>query len=184
MAGTPEWVELYNPTDTAVDIGGWTLDTKSYANDATIPSGESIAPHGFYLIGDLGCGGDHEEAITLTDTDACVRIQDAGGSTVDAVGWGDNCQAGNAEWEGTAYPIDPSSGESPQRKVNDTINEDGYDPAWDTDNNSADFFLQTSPNPQNSSEPPIDPIPEFSTILIPIIGMIALFVIFRRKYKK
>jgi hypothetical protein len=185
-----EYVELYNPTNTEVDIGGWVIDTKSDTDaDATIPSGAKIQVHGFYLIGDTPwtpeagwpSSPDHEEEITLTNTDGWVRLRkSSGGEAVDILGWGSATVN-----ETLSYPDNPPEDKSIQRKVNETINEDGYGPAWDTDDNSADFFLQTSPNPQNSSEPPIDPIPEFSSIMIPVIATIALFAIFRRmKHRK
>ncbi len=173
VAGTPEWVELYNPTNQPFDIGGWTLDTKTWANDATIPAGEIIPAYGFYLIGDTGCGGDHEDAITLTDANACVQIQNAAGTTIDAVGWGDNCVAGSASWEGTAYPTDPGAGKSLQRRVNDTITENGYGPGWDSNDNSADFFIH-NPNPQNSGADPLPPVPELSTLILLSIGLTTL----------
>jgi hypothetical protein len=46
-----EWLELYNPSDVSVDLTGWSVaalhgDGHSY----TIPSGASIASHGYYVI--------------------------------------------------------------------------------------------------------------------------------------
>lgn len=46
-----EWVELYNPSDENADLGGWSVaalhgDGHSY----TIPSGASIAAHGYYVV--------------------------------------------------------------------------------------------------------------------------------------
>lgn len=65
--GTPgDWVELYNPTNAAIDISGWGFRD----NDAThtiykIPAGTSIAAKGYYLIeeADFGFGlGAADEA--------------------------------------------------------------------------------------------------------------------------
>ena len=49
-----------------------------------------------------------------------------------------------------------------------------YGPAWDTDNNSADFFIQDSPNPQNSGADPLPPVPKLSTIILLSTGLITL----------
>ncbi len=43
-----DWVELYNPNSTAVDISGWTFYDNT--NDFIIPSGTSIAPNDFLII--------------------------------------------------------------------------------------------------------------------------------------
>ena len=40
-----EAVELYNPTDSAIDIGDHVIKTESSATDATIPSGTVLAAH-------------------------------------------------------------------------------------------------------------------------------------------
>lgn len=46
----PAWVELYNPSNSAVDISGWILaDNANGTNGYTIPSGTSIAA-GAYLV--------------------------------------------------------------------------------------------------------------------------------------
>lgn len=59
-----DWIELYNPTNSSVDITGWSLQYKSAAGTGTYAVGltfgsVSIAPHSFYLIvsGAAGTGG-------------------------------------------------------------------------------------------------------------------------------
>lgn len=45
-----EWVELYNPTASSVDIGGWTLSTTHGTTvTVTIPSGTTIEANGYYV---------------------------------------------------------------------------------------------------------------------------------------
>jgi hypothetical protein len=46
-----EWVELYNPADVRVDLGGWSVAAlHGDGHSFTIPSGASIAAHGYYVI--------------------------------------------------------------------------------------------------------------------------------------
>ena len=46
-----EWVELYNPSDVSIDVSGWTVaSTHDTGNAFTIPSGTSIAAHGYLVI--------------------------------------------------------------------------------------------------------------------------------------
>ena len=59
-----------------------------------------------------------------------------------------------------------------QRKINATIERDGYGPAWDTGNNNDDFFIQTS-YPQNSATS-FPPIPELNTLMLLTTGLVAL----------
>src|SRR5437867_7242668 len=54
-AATDEFVELYNPTDSAIDMSGWKLQYKSASgftwNDrAILPANSTIPAHGFFLI--------------------------------------------------------------------------------------------------------------------------------------
>jgi hypothetical protein len=52
-----DWVELYNTTATAVNLGGWSLsDNPANLNKYTIPSGITISPNGFLRIWCSGKG--------------------------------------------------------------------------------------------------------------------------------
>ena len=45
-SGENEWIELYNPTDQTIDIGGfYIIDIKN--NKVTIPEGTTIAAQGY-----------------------------------------------------------------------------------------------------------------------------------------
>ena len=52
-ATTIEWVELYNPTQGPVNIGGWKIITTGGSEHITftIPYGATISAHGFYVAG-------------------------------------------------------------------------------------------------------------------------------------
>jgi hypothetical protein len=78
--------------------------------------------------------------------------------------------------ETLSYPTNPANVKSLQRRVNATKTEDGiHGPAWDSDNNSADFFVQDLPNPQNSTwideYGPLPPIPELPGIILLAAGL-------------
>ncbi len=144
-----EAVEIYNPTAGPIDISGYVIKTESSAADATIPAGTILEPHTFYLIADIGWStlkdnaawqdADHEEAITLTNTDAGVAIVHPNGTTLDAIGWGNTAGISPGLYE--ENPATPTSaGESLARA----------DLTQDTDNNSQDFTASV-PDPNNSS---------------------------------
>ena len=77
--GTPgDWVELYNPTTSAVDISGWGFRD----NDTThvfyrIPAGTSIAPGGYFLVEEAQFGfglGAADEARLINQYNALVEV--------------------------------------------------------------------------------------------------------------
>jgi hypothetical protein len=188
-----EWVELYNPTASEVNISGWKIDTATYQPDATLPAGVKIPPYGFYLIGDKGWTPDnsswptpdyHNEEITLTNTDGWIQLKDSTGAVIDTVGWGSATVN-----ETLAYPDNPPQNQSLERKTNATTIDHNYGNAWDSDDNSADFLIQDSPNPQNStwiSEPghkPLPPVPELPSIILFAVGLITLagYVLYTKK---
>ncbi len=174
-----EWIELYNPGTIMINIENWVIDTKSDTDaDITLPSGAQIPAHGFYFIGDQSGGSwnpdkgtwlspDYTETMTLTDADGWVRLRSSsGGPIIDTVGWGTSTTYETSPANG------PSEGESLQRKVDASTNEDGaHGPAWDTNNNGSDFFTQTSPDPQNSSQA-LPPVPELPAILLLSLGLV------------
>ncbi len=49
-----EWIELYNPGDTPIDISGFRIQSAGpfFSTDAVLPRGSIIQPCGYYLIGD------------------------------------------------------------------------------------------------------------------------------------
>jgi len=71
-----EWVELYNPTDSDIDIGGWTLST-THGKTVTlsIPQGVVIDPYGYKVYGYSGQWLDNE--------DESIILRNAAGDEVD-----------------------------------------------------------------------------------------------------
>jgi hypothetical protein len=144
-----EAVEIYNPTEYAIDISGYLLKTESSAADATIPSGTMLSANSFYLIADAGWStlrdntswptADHEEAITMSNTDSGAGITHPNGTIIDAVGWGNAAGINAGLYEATPS-VQVIEGKSLRRQ---NINAD-------TDNNNADF-LSSEPDLQNST---------------------------------
>ncbi|MBL8919844.1 MAG: DUF4215 domain-containing protein [Myxococcaceae bacterium] len=178
-----EFVELYNPTNAPVNIGGWVLQYRSdtgasYQNKATIPMGTTMPPRRYFLItsvrnasagtgftgamaSDLATAG----ALGLSGIAGHVRIGPALSTSVtdmnavDTVGYG--AAAGP---EGMAAPV-PSQGPlaSLERKANSMSTAASMGPGGadellgngeDTNNNLADFVLRMTRDPQNSMSAP------------------------------
>ena len=45
-----EWIELYNPGTTTVDLAGWVLRADDTTPNITFPSGKTIPPGGYFLL--------------------------------------------------------------------------------------------------------------------------------------
>lgn len=48
--GPGGWVELYNPTDRTVDLGGWKVANEHIEHAAALPAGTSIGAKGYLLL--------------------------------------------------------------------------------------------------------------------------------------
>jgi phosphatidylserine/phosphatidylglycerophosphate/cardiolipin synthase-like enzyme len=167
-----EFVELYNPTSNAVSLAGWSLQYKSatgttWSNLATLSSGATIPPRGFFLLGGTNVGGGYTGSATpdatfpagLADAGGHVRILDASAAEIDRLGWG----TGNAAEGGSPAPA-PSAYVPLERKASagSTASslwtggaEEFEGNGQDTNVNGSDFVLQSNGrNPQNSGNPP------------------------------
>ncbi|NVJ20206.1 lamin tail domain-containing protein [Myxococcus sp. AM011] len=172
---TDEFVELYNPTNQAVDLSGWMLQYKSatgttYSGTFVIPAGKVIPAHGYFLLAHTGYTGTGALAADATwsgfDMSASTT---AGGHVrigrdlttpspieVDKLGWG----TANTPEGGASGPSHPAAGGSIERKAlptstQATMAEGGSDASRgngsDTDNNGADFVIRAARQPQNSA---------------------------------
>lgn len=75
LSTTMEWVELYNPTSVAVDIGGWTVSTTHGETvTVTISSGRSLQPNGYLIV---------ERANWLDNDDELLILRGSHGEEVD-----------------------------------------------------------------------------------------------------
>ena len=74
----PDWIELYNTGTSAVDLSGFVLKDNDDTHIFTIPSGTSIASHGFLAFDALGFG--------LGSADA-ARLFSPTGTLIDSYTW-------------------------------------------------------------------------------------------------
>ena len=71
-----EWIELYNPTDSAVDVGGWAIaSTTVLKQTMIIPHGTTIQPDGFLTYS--------YKSVWFTDVSERVELRDANGVVID-----------------------------------------------------------------------------------------------------
>src|SRR3990172_6630687 len=71
-----EWVELYNPTDTAIDIGGWVIaSTTVLKKTMKIPVGTIIEPNKFLTYS--------YQSVWFTDVSETVQLRNADGVVID-----------------------------------------------------------------------------------------------------
>ncbi len=172
--GTDEFVELYNRTDAPLDIGGVVVSYRPasavmpYAARATVPTGTTLAPRGFYLLGSAGYVGtvtpDQPMAWTAGFAASGGHVQlTLAGAVLDTIGWNG---AAAAEGGMPVTTITSDSNRSFERKAAPestvmTMVAGGADAARgngvDTDVNAADFIVRTSRDPQNASSPPESP---------------------------
>ena len=166
-AGTnDEFIELYNPTDSPVDISGWTVDYRSSSGTTfntkhTFAAGTIIQAHKYYLIGGGGVSNRDNSSVSilmgLGNSGGGVFFRNSSGTVVDLFGWG---SAAASNREGTA-PATLSQGNSFERKAKTTstaatMGAGGADEfegnGEDSNNNSSDFVSRSVPQPQNSSD--------------------------------
>jgi phosphatidylserine/phosphatidylglycerophosphate/cardiolipin synthase-like enzyme len=174
-AATDEFVELYNPTESAVDLSGWKLQYNSAANGgwndrAVLPANSTIPAHGFFLLANTAFLGtvtpDYTSALWGTGQGMAdnghERILNAAAVEVDKVGWGSTAtvpEGGSpAPNHGTT-----ANNNSVERKALATSTADSLmagglhgllGNGQDTDVNGSDFVVQThGRNPQNSGSP-------------------------------
>lgn len=160
-----EFVELYNPTGSSVDLAGWMLKRRPPDGDPETTLVASIAgsitPNSYFLI-------TSQEAVASASADQVyttgsriaanntVTLYDNGSSAVDLVGFG------TAVASETATIANPADGGSVERKANTSSTTSSMEPGGadetagngeDTDNNTSDFVLRTVSDPQNASSP-------------------------------
>ncbi len=143
IAGTAagdDFVKIYNPTPSAVDISGWKLRKKSSTGtDSSLrefSKGSEVLPNGYFTWASsangfaASIGADASSTETLA-TNNSIALLDTNGTQVDAVAWGTGM---NQYVEGTPYPESPGANQVLQRKFTDGV-------IVDTDNNANDFTL-------------------------------------------
>ncbi len=162
-SSTDEFVELYNPTDSPVDITGWQL-VKRTASGAAYPLVEAcetlaVAAHGYVLIahptgytGAVVPDARYSTTNSLAADNSVELVSPMG--IVDLVGWG---KATHFEGAAAATPGNAKSIERkalPSSTAADVL--DGGADVFrgngeDTDRNDADFVSRDVPEPQSSA---------------------------------
>lgn len=160
-----EFVELYNPTDRDVAIGGWKLAYRSatggsYSPMVEIPAGTTLPSHGYYLLAGATWAETPTPDARWTSTgmadNGTIRLTDATDREIDRVAFG----SGN-DPKGSPAPNhgDKATNNSVERKASGTSTaaslgvggpEEFAGNGWNSGNNSQDFVEQsTGRNPQN-----------------------------------
>ena len=173
-----DFIELYNPTEAAVSLDGWSVQYISAAGTGTWKATNLtglIASHGFYLIQETaGSGGttdlptpDAAGSLALAATAGKIALCNttivlAGANPVsteivDLIGFGKTANF----YEGSGPAPAPSSTHSIERKASaastaETMGSGGaeelFGNGYDSNDNSSDFLTRT-PQPQNSASP-------------------------------
>lgn len=165
-AFTHDFIELYNPTDSAIDLSGWSVEYfSSSGNSGGKHDLSGSIPAGGYFLIEEGGGGegdplptpDGEGTLSMSGSKGSVKLYDASGAEVDLVGYG---------------AASLSEG-SPTSSLSNTTSAQRDDAGTDTDDNAADFST-AAPTPTSSgggATAPEDPQPAEpgATVTIPEI---------------
>lgn len=150
-----EFVEIYNAGGSSVSLTGWSIVGASNAADLTpdftFPEGHTVAPEGFFVVGEANVGGANLTATLLglpngTNGDA-VKLLDCTGALVDTVIYGENNNDAITDDRGQ---VGTSIGNPGSSKSMGRV-EDGLD-----SDDVSDWTQLRSPNPGASNVPPED----------------------------
>ncbi len=151
--GNDEFIELYNPSSSAIVIGDWIINRStgcgtSTTTMVTINSGVALLAGQHYLIG----GSSYSGSVTPDQPNESLGIANNGGialldSTNAIIDQAGLCST-TLYLEGTALTqLTTNSNRGYDRKSSPM----GI--CVDSDNNATDFFLRSPSDPQNSSSP-------------------------------
>ncbi len=168
---TNEFVELYNGSPAPADVSAYKLHIRNASGtDTNVPltfATSSIPAFGFFLIAPDGANvGATPDATYSTSTAELVanggvyisKSASAGVDVIDKLGWGTQPPGGFEGSPASAFGL----GSSLERKAfgdatsTDMMSGGKYETqgnSWDSDSNSFDFVLRSSPQPQNSLSP-------------------------------
>lgn len=148
-----EFIEIFNPTETMVDIAGWTIRASNSSASTgvryTFLSGIQLQPYQHFLLANNSYIGtvtlDAYYSTGITDGGGIAIILPDGITIVDEVG----LSGGSAYGEGDYLsPLTSSVNQSYERKVGGQAGN-----CEDTDDNNNDFFVINPSAPQNMSSP-------------------------------
>ncbi len=136
--GSPDdWIELYNPGSSTVDLGGYVIKDNDNADVFTIPAGTTIAAKGF-LVFDKGTAAN-QFTFGLGSGDQ-VRFFDPAGNLLDSYTWSSHavntygrCPDGTGAFVdtfgSTKGAANSCTNPSPL-KINEVESSDGSNPDW------------------------------------------------------
>lgn len=139
-SASDEFVEIYNPCSSAVDLSGWRLVYRSASGSTDIKlldlSSLAIGAQGYLVLGGSAFSGNADQTLTsgLASAGGGVALRNSTDDAVDSIGYG---SANNGLIEGGAAPEAPEYDSSLARTPNGN----------DTDNNASDFQIAASPTP-------------------------------------
>lgn len=164
-----EFVELYNPSGVPQSLSTCQLRRKTYSGGTNVLlindfSGHSIPADGYFLVAHADYSGldvdlsftSTSSNYTITDSNTLILecVKNGVLQEIDKLGFG---IAGDVE--NKSFSQNPGPSESLERKAYyfSTSSEmsgthSGFGNSYDSDNNSQDFVLQTSPTPQHSGD--------------------------------
>ncbi|MFN7134845.1 MAG: lamin tail domain-containing protein, partial [Myxococcales bacterium] len=177
-----EFVELYNPTASAIDLSGYKVQYKSatgttFATVATLPAGSTIGAYGYFLLtaapgtytGSVAGDWAHASAFNFAAAVGHVRIGTSAVGTgktdpnaVDTVAYGSTADSaeGNApapvpvSGSGTAGSIERKAKAS---STSASMAANGADAllgnGYDSNRNAQDFVTRQTRDPQNRASP-------------------------------
>ncbi|WP_084552513.1 Ig-like domain-containing protein [Bacillus cihuensis] len=162
-----DFIELYNPTDQAIDLANWSVQYASAAGTSwtVTPLDGTIPAHGYYLISEAG--GANGSDIPTSDASGAIAMAAGAGKValfndqaaksgatptgaIDFVGYGSTANS----YEGSGATKNLSATNSAQRRPYANIDPSlGKGNAWDTDDNAADFYVGSVAAPRNTASP-------------------------------
>ena len=171
-----EFVELYNPNDFNVDLTGYKLKRATNTGNEELLvaanhfNGKSIKSKGFFLLAHPDYTGSvipdiqWPQSYKLAGNNSLI-LYNSENKIVDKVGW-ENAQV----FETSPYPKNPGPNQSLERKAFASSTAESMTTGkhkdqgngYDSDNNSNDFILRQTSDPQDSQspiEPPPAPLP-------------------------
>lgn len=154
LGASDEFIELYNPTGAAVNLGGWQVRKSSgcgtnLSSVATLPAGVVLEPGQHYLLAHNASSvaglADQTYSSGIAD-DGGVALATAAGVIIDQVGL---CAATTYR-EGQALLVLSQNADQGYERL-----PGGATACYDTNDNTADFHLLSPSQPQNRSAPAV-----------------------------
>ncbi len=184
ISANDEFIELYNPTDASIDLSSYSIQYRGSNSlnfyKKNFSAGSFIGPKAYYLI----VSGEYAGSVDADMAHSSFNLSGAGGTifltgnndlltdnSATATVAIDRLAYGQGDYlfpEDTAYASAPAAGQSLERKAvatstAETMAAGGVHEKsgnnYDSNNNSNDFVLLITPEPQNSglSDEPDDP---------------------------